>query len=86
MTKATISSTGQIVIPKAVRDRLNLKPGTEVAIGIEGETLVMRRLVRHDAGWHTMRGLVSNGPSLTEALEEEHAAELAREDIRLQGH
>ena len=32
MTKATISSKGQIAIPKAVRQRLNLKAGTEISI------------------------------------------------------
>ncbi len=36
--------------------------------------------------WRTMQGMVRTGPSLTKALEEEHAAELAREDSRLQGH
>lgn len=86
MTKATISSKGQIAIPKSVRDRLNFKPGTELAIGIEGETLVIQRLVRDSAGWQTMRGMASTGPSLTKALEEEHAAELALEDAHLQGH
>jgi AbrB family looped-hinge helix DNA binding protein len=37
MTKATISSKGQLAIPKAVRQRLNLKAGTEVTIDVQGE-------------------------------------------------
>jgi AbrB family looped-hinge helix DNA binding protein len=36
MTTATISSKGQIAIPKAVRDRLNLKAGTKVVIDVQG--------------------------------------------------
>jgi AbrB family looped-hinge helix DNA binding protein len=80
MTKATISSKGQIAIPKAIRERLNLKPGTQVAIDVHGETLVMKRLVSDFPDWRTMRGMVRTGPSLTQALAEEHAAELARED------
>jgi AbrB family looped-hinge helix DNA binding protein len=44
MTKATISSKGQIAIPKAVRERLNLKAGTEISIEVQGEVLVMRPL------------------------------------------
>ncbi len=36
--------------------------------------------------WRAMQGMVRSGPSLTKALEEEHAAELAREESRLQGH
>jgi AbrB family looped-hinge helix DNA binding protein len=40
VTKATISMEGQIAIPKAVRERLNLKAGTEVSIDVQGESLV----------------------------------------------
>jgi AbrB family looped-hinge helix DNA binding protein len=84
MTKATISSKGQIAIPKAIRERLNLKEGTEVSIDVHGEALVMKRLVRNHPDWRTMQGMVQ-GESLTQALEAEHRAELAREDARLQG-
>ena len=86
MTKATVSSKGQIAIPKAIRERLNLKPGTQVAIDVHGETLVLKRLVSDFPDWRTMRGMVRAGPRLTQALAEEHAAELAREDARIQGH
>jgi AbrB family looped-hinge helix DNA binding protein len=85
MTKATISSKGQIAIPKAVRQRLNLKAGTEISIDVQGETLVMKRLVRNFPDWRTMQGMVRGGESLTQALEAEHRAELARDDARLQG-
>ena len=37
MTKATISSDGQIAIPKAIRERLNLTPGTELTIDVQGD-------------------------------------------------
>ena len=85
MTKATISSKGQIAIPKAVRQRLNLKAGTEISIDVQGEALVMKRLVRNFPDWRTMQGMVRGGESLTQALEAEHRAELARDDARLQG-
>jgi len=85
MTKATISAKGQIAIPKAVRERLNLKAGTEISIDVQGETLVMKRLVSNYPDWHTMQGMVRAGASLTQALEADHRAELAREDARLQG-
>ena len=84
MTKATISSKGQIAIPKAVRQRLNLKAGTEISIDVQGEALVMKRLVRNFPDWHTMQGMV-NGESLTQALEAEHRAEIAHDDARFQG-
>ena len=85
MTKATVSSKGQIAIPKAVRQRLNLKAGTELSIDVQGEALVMKRLVRNYPDWRTMQGMVRGRESLTQALEAEHRAELAREDARLQG-
>ena len=85
MTKTTVSSKGQIAIPKAVRERLNLKAGTEVSIDVQGETLIMKRLVRNYPDWRTMQGMVRGQRSLTQALEAEHRAELAREDATLQG-
>ena len=85
MTKTTISSKGQIAIPKAVRERLNLKAGTEISIDVQGEALVMKRLVRDYPDWHTMQGMVRGGASLTQALEADHRAELTREDARLEG-
>lgn len=85
MTKATISSKGQIAIPKAVRERLNLKAGTQISIEVQGESMVMKRLVRNYPDWRTMRGMVRGGPSLTQALMEERAAEKAHDDARVQG-
>ena len=85
MTKTTVSSKGQIAIPKAVRERLNLKAGTEVSIDVQGEALVMRPLVRNYPDWRTMQGMARGVGSLTQALEAEHRAELAREDATLQG-
>ena len=61
MTKATISSKGQIAIPKAVRQRLNLKAGTEISIDVQGEALVMKRLVPNFPDWRTMQGMAREG-------------------------
>jgi len=83
MTTATVSSKGQIAIPKAVRVRLNLKAGTELAIDVEGEKLVMKRVVKKYPDWRTMRGM-SKGPGrLTKALEEERAWEKAHDDAQV---
>jgi len=83
MTKATISSEGQIAIPKAIRERLNLRPGTEVALEVQGERVVMQRVAPGLPDWRTMRGMLRKGPSLTQALEQEHREELACDDERL---
>jgi AbrB family looped-hinge helix DNA binding protein len=85
MNKATVSSKGQIVIPKEVRERLNLKAGTEVMIDVQGESLIMKRLVRNHPDWRTMRGMF-RGSNLLEDLAHEHAAEIARDDARSQSH
>jgi AbrB family looped-hinge helix DNA binding protein len=82
MTKATISTKGQIVIPKPVRQRLNLRAGTEVVFQVQGEALVMRRAVRDFPDWRTMRGMARGGPSLTKALLEDRAAEKAHDHAR----
>lgn len=55
--KPTISVKGQLAIPKSVRERLNLKPGMNVSIEVQGESLVMKRLVLEHPDWRTMRGM-----------------------------
>jgi len=46
MARATITSKGQIAIPKEVRDRLRLKPGDRVEIYVEpdGRAVIERTL------------------------------------------
>ena len=83
MTKATISSKGQIAIPKRVRDRLNLKAGTQMLIDVQGEALIMKRMVSGFPDWRTMEGMARGGESLTKALIEERAAEQAYDNGRI---
>jgi hypothetical protein len=64
-------------------ETLNLKPGTQMAIEIKGGSLIMKKVVGGFPDWRTMQGMVSTGPSLTAALEEEHRAEMARDDARV---
>jgi bifunctional DNA-binding transcriptional regulator/antitoxin component of YhaV-PrlF toxin-antitoxin module len=82
MTKATISSDGNLPLPEAVRRLLRLEPGAEVTLEVDGETLLMNRAHADSTDWRSMEGMVAAGPSLTEALVEEHAAELAAQDAR----
>jgi AbrB family looped-hinge helix DNA binding protein len=84
MITATVSSKGQIAIPKAVRERLNLKAGTELTIEVHGEALVMKRTVQAYPDWRTMRGMAKgDGESLTATLEKERAAEMDHYNARI---
>ena len=84
MSKTIISSKGQVAIPKALRERLNLKAGTEVSIDVQGEALVMKRTVRNYPDWHTMRGMF-RGADLLKDLTADRSAEIARDNARFQG-
>jgi antitoxin PrlF len=37
----TITSKGQVTLPKSVRDRLKLKPGDRLDVVVEGERIVL---------------------------------------------
>jgi AbrB family looped-hinge helix DNA binding protein len=80
MSTGFVSPEGEIAVPPEVRRQLGLEPGTELTIDVQGESLVVRRVARHQPDWRTMRGMVRTGPSLTKELAQEHADELARDD------
>jgi len=49
MIAATKMSTkGQIVIPKRLREELGLQPGDPVAMAVDGERLVLRKITLDD--------------------------------------
>ena len=41
MTSVTLSSKGQMIIPKSIRDQLQLKAGDKIDIYLEGDNRVM---------------------------------------------
>lgn len=84
MSKTTVSSKGQVAIPKALRARLNLKAGTEVAFDIQGDALVMKKTVRNHPDWRAMRGML-RGADLLKDLTADRSAEIARDNARVQG-
>lgn len=68
MTKATISAKGQVSIPKTIRERLNLKPGAQVTLEVQGDQVVMKPLVSGFPDWHSMRGMFRGGVNLQDEL------------------
>jgi antitoxin PrlF len=46
---ATVTSKGQITLPKAVREALGLRPGSQVEFEIEGHRVTLRRQIPQQA-------------------------------------
>ncbi len=45
MSITTMSTKGQIVVPKEIRDRAGIDPGDKIEISLEGQTVQLRKLV-----------------------------------------
>jgi AbrB family looped-hinge helix DNA binding protein len=52
MLTSKISSKGQTVLPREVREQLGLKQGSSVAYRIEGDCVTLRKLPDYDVEWH----------------------------------
>lgn len=52
-----VTSKGQVTIPKHVRDKLDIQPGSEVAFVIEGQTVTLVRADLHDEGASRVRAI-----------------------------
>jgi AbrB family looped-hinge helix DNA binding protein len=65
----TVSTKGQLVIPSHMRTQLGIRPGTRVAVALEGDHIVLypvsERLVEES------KGMLAGGPSLSEELQQE---------------
>lgn len=76
MLKARMSSKGQIVIPKPVREKLDLREGAEVSILVQGHNLILRKIVPRD--WRCWSGRFPDS-GMVEALQREHRDEVLRD-------
>lgn len=55
MESVTLSTKGQLVLPKPVRDALRLKPGHRLSIAVEGRRIVIEREEdASSAGWQPL--------------------------------
>lgn len=68
-----VGRKGQVVIPKAFREAVNLEPGDEVAFSRDGNAIRVERLASPDA----LMGRLA-GHRLVKALEEDRRAERGR--------
>ena len=77
MAVVTMSSKGQIVIPKNIRDSLHLKDGAKFNVRIRGNEIVFSRT----PDWRAIYERIQpSNVSLTEALLEERKFDRNRED------
>jgi AbrB family looped-hinge helix DNA binding protein len=77
MELVTVSSKGQIAIPKAVRDALNLSEGTKLTVEVRGQRIVLSK----EPGWKKLQGAAAGTGLLTEFAAHKKQ-EREREDSR----
>jgi AbrB family looped-hinge helix DNA binding protein len=80
---------GQVVIPKQIRDHLDMKPGDRLQVREQADGVHIRKAVvdpgERRAIVASLRGALAGGPSLTAGLEGERRLEREREDRKAQG-
>ncbi len=77
MEKVTVSSKGQIAIPKTVRDALNLSEGAKLTLEVRGQEIVLSK----EPAWKKLQG-AGAGRDLMAAFAAFKRRERAREDSR----
>lgn len=81
MSEAIVSTKGWVVIPKAFREKYNLKPGSRVQIVDYGGGLSIVPLPEDPVA--ALRGMFAGGPSLTADLLTERQKEKEKEESRI---
>ena len=79
--KTTLTVRNQVSIPKALCDRLELKPGMRIDWDVSGDKLVGRPL--SDRAWTRLIGLRKQGPNLVTRLLKTRGEDRAREARKL---
>jgi AbrB family looped-hinge helix DNA binding protein len=75
MEQVTVSSKGQIAIPKQVREALNLSEGSKLTLEVRGQEIVLSK----GAGWRRLQGA---GGDLMKAFAAFKREEREHEDSR----
>jgi len=77
MEQVTVSSKGQIAIPRAIRDELNLALGTKLTLEVRGQEIVLSK----QPAWKKLQG-VAAATELMTAFADSRKQEREREDSR----
>lgn len=67
--KTTVSERGQITIPKALRDRLGIRPGQVLEVREDHGRLIMVKRVPEDV-WDSVTGILKLGKSTDQIIDE----------------
>ncbi len=79
MPEVVVSSKGQIVLPKNVREEFGLKKGDRVRVEVEGDHVSIRRTLSRPArNWRRWRGHLAGTRAIDDHLAE-HAEEIRNE-------
>lgn len=80
MEVVRLSSKGQLVLPKNIRERLALKQGLELKVELIGDKIVLEPVYQETRmDWRCWRGSLRGRRALEEHLEE-HRQEVVRDD------
>ena len=77
MEKVTVSSKGQIAIPKNIRDALNLCEGAKLSVEVRGQEIVLSK----EPAWRKLQG-AGRGRDLMRTFAAFRKQEREREDSR----
>jgi AbrB family looped-hinge helix DNA binding protein len=80
-----VGPKGQVVLPKAMRDRLGIQPGDEVVFNDRDEEIVVRRARSKSEVLDDLVGMLRDEQDpipLTAAVEAEHRWEIAHDELR----
>jgi len=72
----TVSTKGQLVIPSAIRDALDIRPGTRVVIIQEENRIILQPV--NERFLKETRGITAGGRSLSDMLIEERRQDEAK--------
>ncbi len=78
MEQVTVSSKGQIAIPKQVREALSLTAGSKLTLEVRGQEIVLSK----GAAWKKLKGAAADMPDLMEKFAAFRKEECEREDSR----
>ena len=82
MATVTVSSRGQIVLPKRIRDELSIHEGDRVEIQREGNRIVLAPATAppQRTDWRAWRGVLAGTTALQDHVKE-HQEEVANERL-----